>query len=242
MSKVMRAVLVLIYNVVVFWPLFLVQSILLTTFAALSGMVISPAAGSFWGRMWSKVAILLSLSRVTVQGAERLDKNKSYVFVANHASAFDIFLVYGYLGRDIRWVMKKELMSVPFLGWACKNVGHIPIDRSNSSAAKDSIEVAKQRMEGGVSVVFFPEGTRSRTGKMGRFKKGAFLLALELQADIVPVTINGAFSVQPPRSKLIYPGRLSLTIHDAISVKDYKLSELNELASKSKGVIESAIV
>jgi 1-acyl-sn-glycerol-3-phosphate acyltransferase len=201
-----------LYFYTLFFPLAIVWMVICATLSMIFSLLFGKKAGSFWGMVWGWGTCILSFVRVNVTGKEHLSKTQSYVFVANHSSSYDIYSMYGYLGRDIRWMMKKELMRIPFLGWACKLVGHISVDRSNAVKAAETLQSAKRNLQNGTSVVFFPEGSRTRNGKMGAFKRGAFITAQELGLPVVPVAIEGTFSIMPPGSNMIRPGRVYLHI------------------------------
>jgi len=126
---------------------------------------------------------------VFLKGKENIQDQTSYVIVANHQTGWDIFLLYGFLPIDFKWMMKKELRKVPWIGYASEKVGHVFIDRSSLRAAMRSLTEAKQKLVNGTSVLMFPEGTRSGQKEMKPFKKGAFKLAVELGLDVLPVTI-----------------------------------------------------
>lgn len=198
--------------------------------AMLFAFLFGQKAGSYWGRVWAKGTCYLSFVRVKVTGKEYLDPDQSYIFVANHSSSYDIYSMYGFLGRDIRWMMKKELMRVPFLGWACKMVGHIAVDRSNAMKAAETLNAAKKTLKNGTSVVFFPEGSRTKTGKMGPFKRGAFVTAKEIGLPVAPVTIIGTFNIKKPGEKIIRPGKVILKIQPPVILKaETKDAMINEM-------------
>lgn len=190
---------------------------------------------------WARICAWITPMRVTVVGREHVDPDQSYVVVSNHQSLFDILVLYGWLGLDIRWVMKKELRSVPGLGLACQILGHIYIDRSDHEAAVASINAAKERISGGTSVVFFPEGTRSDDGRLKRFKKGAFRFAVDTGLPILPVTVDGARDVLPARRYDLRPGRARLVIHPPIPVAGGAPSDLTELIDRARRAIASAL-
>lgn len=177
--------------------------------------------GSWWGyypaMVWAKVFCILSLVKVSVRGRENIDKRTSYVFVANHQGAYDIFSVYGYLGHNFKWMMKKSLRKIMLVGYTCQKCGHIFVDRSSPTAIRRTIETAEKRLRDGMSLVVFPEGARTFTGKMGPFKKGAYQLALEFRLPLVPVTIDGSFGIMPRTRYVPRPGRIVLTIHKPIA-------------------------
>lgn len=148
-------------------------------------------------------------------------RKTSYVFVANHQGAFDIFLIYGFLGRNFKWMMKKSLRKIFLVGKACESARHIFVDKSGPKKIQETYAKAREILKEGTSLVVFPEGARSFTGHMGVFKKGAFQLADELQLPVVPVTINGSFDILP-RTKgfgFVRRSKLTLTIHHPILPK-----------------------
>jgi 1-acyl-sn-glycerol-3-phosphate acyltransferase len=167
---------------------------------------------------WARIVLWLLLIPVKVEGHEHLEKGQSYVFVANHQGAFDIFLVYAHLRRPFRWMMKHQLRSIPFVGWACERSHQIFVDKRGPSKIRATYEAARRTLQGGLSVCVFPEGARTFTGHMGRFNRGAFMLADELQLPVVPITINGSFNVLPRMRDWHWVNwhPLSLTIHQPV--------------------------
>ena len=207
------------YQLCVALPLGIIVTIV-TTLPIVIGC--SLGFGHFWGyypgRWWARIILWLLLIPVKVEGRKRLEKKQSYVFVANHQGAFDIFLIYGYLGRNFKWMMKYQLRKIPFVGWACKKSHQIFVDKRGPKKIKATYDAARETLKHGISVTVFPEGSRSFTGHMGVFKKGAFALADELQLPVVPLTINGAFDILPRTRGInfIRWHRLTLTIHEPI--------------------------
>ena len=208
-----------VYQLLVGLPV-LVISTIITAFEVAIGCAIGN--GHFWGyypgRWWAKVIIRSLLLPVAVEGRENLEKGQSYVFVANHQGAFDIFLIYGYLGRNFKWMMKRQLRSIPFVGFACERSHQIFVDKRGVSKIKKTYDDARAILNQGYSVTVFPEGARTFTGHMGQFKKGAFALADELQLPVVPLTINGSFDVLPRQRGFNFVSwhPLRLTIHQPI--------------------------
>jgi len=171
-----------------------------------------------FGPVWAKINAAVSLIGVQTSGQEHIEQGQSYVIVANHQSLIDIYLLYGYLGMDIKWVMKQELRSVPILGLACELMGHVIVDRSNTESALASMERARERIMDGMSVIFFAEGTRSRSGELKPFKKGAFRMAQELNLPILPITIHNTFEILPSDTVDLRPGIARMTIGAPVSV------------------------
>jgi 1-acyl-sn-glycerol-3-phosphate acyltransferase len=181
------------------------------------------------------------LCPVDVVGRENLKKGQSYIFVANHQGAFDIFLIYGFLNHNFRWIMKQELRKVPFMGRACAVAGHIFIDRTSITSIKESLENAEKQLAGGLSVVVFPEGSRTKTGKLGKFKKGAFQMAVDLKLPVVPMTIEGPFDILPIGTITLHPRRLRLTIHPPIESSKVGVEAIIDLSSRSRDAIASCL-
>jgi 1-acyl-sn-glycerol-3-phosphate acyltransferase len=193
------------------------------------------------GAVWARLNSYLTPMFVSVIGREHIDKKQSYVVVSNHQSQYDIFVLYGWLGVDFKWVMKRELRKIPFLGSACEKLDHIFIDRSNSRAARASLENAKKKIVNGTSVVFFPEGTRSATGKVGEFKKGAFIMSLDLGIPILPVTIVNTNRILPPKSLKLLPGRARLVIHEPMPTNGYTKENVADLMEATREVIQTGL-
>jgi 1-acyl-sn-glycerol-3-phosphate acyltransferase len=219
-----RSLLTLLYPIyqwLVFVPLALALTVVFAALAVVSVALVSPRAASIWcGRPWARLLAWLTPARVRVVGRERVDPRVSYVVVANHLSLFDVFVLYGWLDFDFRWVMKHELRRIPGVGFACERIGHIFVDRSNPQAAKASIEAAKERLEPGTSVLFFPEGTRGPGDRLLPFKKGAFRLAAGLSLPILPVSIIGTDRILPARTLRFRPGVATLVYHEPLPPSD----------------------
>lgn len=176
--------------------------------------------GRWWGyypaRIWARIFCWLTFVKVTVSGRDNISADTAYVFVANHQGAYDIFSIYGYLNHNFRWMMKSGLRSIPLVGYACEKSQQIYVDKSSPSALKRTMSRAESLLSKGMSIVVFPEGARTFDGKVRQFKRGAFTLAQEFNLPVVPVTIDGAYSVLPRTSKLPRPGHIHLTIHKPI--------------------------
>ncbi len=228
------------YKWLVFVPLMLINSIVFAILATLFALVISPRAGSFMGSCWARIACWVTPVHVFVSGKGNIAPKKSYVIVANHQTGWDIFLLYGYLPIDFRWIMKMELRKLPFIGYASEKVGHIFIDRSSPRAAMQSLEEAKRKLVNGNSVLIFPEGTRSENQQMRPFKKGAFKLAYELGLDILPVTIVNSCRIKRSGFLNLVPGKAGLVIHPMIR-KETFADDLDGLINHTREVIGSAL-
>ena len=231
------------YKWLVYFP-FLVASTLF--FGILAVILISVSVSERFvsytcGAVWSRLNGYMTPMFVKVIGSENIDRKQSYVIVSNHQSHFDVFVLYGWIGIDFKWVMKQELRNIPVFGLACEKVGFIFIDRSNKKAALASLEAAKEKIVDGTSVVFFPEGTRSTSGELMEFKKGAFRMALDLQLPVLPLTIIGTKNILPNKTLNLLPGRTKMIIHKPIDTTKYSTNTIDEFMAKVKAVIQSGL-
>ena len=240
--KVVKKKLLLIYQWLIFVPIFLVITIITT----LTVMIMAPIFGrKTWGyypaKWWSRITCWISLCKVTTRGHENLEKNRSYVFVANHQGAFDIFVTYGFLNHNIIWMQKHSLSNIPLVGFASKMAGHVFVNNTNATTRAITLKEAISKVKNGVSIVIFPEGSRTLTGKMRQFKKGAFYIATEEKLPIVPITLNGPFDVLKRGTLNINPGKLELVIHKPIPTENISEEDIPELISKTTDVIYSQL-
>lgn len=238
----MKKILYFFYQWLIFAPIFLVTTIL-TALITIVGCFLGN--DRFWGyypaAIWSRVTCWIAFIRIKIVGRENINKAQSYVFVANHQGAFDIFLIYGFLGHNFKWLMKKSLRKLPLVGKACEAAGHVFVDRSSRNGVLQTIQKAKAKLNNGISTVVFPEGSRTEDGKMHVFKKGAFQLALDLGLPIVPLTINGSYNVLVKGSLLMSPGKMSLTIHPPIITEQMTADDMPELMNQVWQVISSSL-
>mgnify|MGYP000866761491 CR=1 FL=1 len=230
------------YKWLVVGPVLVASTLVAGGTAVALSLVLSPRrVGALCGVQWARFNAGATPMAVEVVGREHLERGRSYVVVANHQSLYDILLVYGWLGIDFRWVMKKELRGVPGLGASCERMGHIFVDRSSPIAASRTLEVARARVAEGASVLFFPEGTRSPDGTLGPFKRGAFRMAIDLGLPVLPMTIIGTRAILPPGSRDLRPGRAQLVIHSPISTDGWSLDRLSELVERTRAAIATPL-
>lgn len=233
-----------LYQACIALPLFLIATLLTALFTALGSLW---GDHRFWGyqpgRLWGRFVCRLYLLPVEVVRSKEVSQEQSYIFVANHQSAMDIFLIYGHLGHNFKWMMKRAIRQVPFVGLACEKGQHIFVDRSSVSRVAQTIDRARHTLQDGMSLVVFPEGSRTFTGEMGQFKKGAFQLSEELQLPIVPITIDGAFEVLP-RTKgfsFLRRHRLRLLVHAPIAPPSEGSRPIKEVMQEAHRLIRSGL-
>ncbi|MDE6229994.1 MAG: 1-acyl-sn-glycerol-3-phosphate acyltransferase [Muribaculaceae bacterium] len=237
----MLRILYLIYQYCIAGPIFVVATII-TALITAAGCFLGNR--DFWGywpaHLWARFTCRLFLMRVIVTGRENIDKHQSYVFVANHQGAYDIWSIYGYLNHNFKWLMKKELEKIFLVGWACKKAGHVMVDDSTVSGIRETVTNAEDILKDGMSVVIFPEGSRSWDGKMIPFKRGAFMLAGEFKLPVVPVTIDGSFRAMPRFTYNMRPSTIRLTIHKPIFPGE-KGFNTKKLMAECSEIIESSL-
>lgn len=232
------------YQLFIFLPLGLLST---AFFALLATLMTTFGNGTFWGNFcghwWGRSLVYGTLLPVKVVGREHIKKDGTYVLVANHQGCYDIFLVFGFINRKIRWMMKEPLRRILFVGKSCEKTGQVFIDNSSPGKVKKSYIQAKEILSKGGSLMVFPEGSRTRTGKMGTFKRGAYLLADELQLPVVPITINGSFDVMPRNKDFHFANwhPLTLTIHEPIMPKTQGAENVEYLMTESRKAINSAL-
>ena len=220
----------------VFIP-YLAVSTLIFGVIAVGICLFSPHLAFHCGTIWAWCLCRMNFTFVKVKGRGRVKAGQSYVIMSNHQSQFDILAFYGHWGRQFRWVLKEELRKIPGLGWYCAMGGHIFIDRKSREKAISSLLAARPLLEGGISVIIFPEGTRSLDGTMGDFKKGGFMLALDLDLPILPVTISGSHLVLPNKTLKLMPGRIRIQIHEQIESTAYGPERRDQLMADVKAAI-----
>ena len=238
----MKRILTFLYQWLILAPIFIV----LTFITAITVIVFSSLFGNkYWGyyppKWWSRFTCWLSLCRVKSSGHENLNKDASYVFIANHQGAFDIFLIYGFLNHNIKWMQKIGLRKLPLVGKASEIAGHVFVDNSSIVSRRDSIVEAKKVTEEGVSIIMFPEGSRTKNGELSPFRRGAYKVAIDMGLPIVPVTINGPFDIMRVKTLTLNPGKLELTIHKPIPTANLDTDDIPALMEQTKEMIYSAL-
>ena len=191
-------------------------------------------------KIWTRIAIIMAGVRLHVEGTEKVVDGQSYVIISNHQSLYDIPALMNGLGMQFRWIIKRELMRIPLFGYALYASRNVFIDRLKTKQSLQNINRALDRLPGGVSVMFFAEGTRSAGKEIKKFKKGGFFMAVQRGLPILPITINGSAKVMPDKKSFaFYPGPIEVIVGDPIDTSDYSDSAINELVEKTRKAIIS---
>ena len=175
----------------------------------------------FSARVWAKLLMLTSGVKVTISGLNNIPKEGGVIFASNHQGAFDILIHLAYLPRYFRFVAKSELFKIPFFGWYMSLAGYVPIERDVSASAHRTIGSVSDVLRKGDCILIFPEGTRSRTGELGPFKRGSLMAAFSSGATVVPVAISGSYKMMPKKTYLINIVPVSIKFGQPVSFKKY---------------------
>jgi 1-acyl-sn-glycerol-3-phosphate acyltransferase len=220
--------------------------LVLLVLASVVGAVLSLASAPFdrsgdtvvvLARIWSRLLLWTAGVSLEVKMRATLDPGQPYVFMANHLSTVDIWALFVAVPVKIRFIAKKQLGRIPLFGWAMAVGRFIFIDRQNPLAARRSIDEATERIRSGSSVAIFPEGTRSRDGDLGPFKKGGFHLALRAGVPIVPIGIRGAHRVMPRGSLILRSGPVTVEIGEPIPVAGLSSLDRDSLLERVRNEI-----
>ena len=180
--------------------------------------------------------------RLEVSGIENVDKKASYVFMANHLSIIDGPMLFMLIPQSVRVILKKEVFRIPIIAQAMRQVGFIPVDRKRLRGGKESIDRASRHInEKGYSFLIFPEGTRSRDGKLQPLKRGGFFLALASLVPIVPVSIEGTYELMPRGSYFVKKGKVRVNFHPAVPVEGFSRDSLPQLIDRVRDIIQSRL-
>jgi len=190
---------------------------------------------------WTSICMKGAGARLIVKNGERLSLGRGQILVANHQSWFDIFALGTALRHKFSFVGKQELNRIPVVGAAWQKVGNIAIDRSDREAAIESLERVDELLEEGRTIIMFPEGTRSPTGEMGRFKKGAFMMAIKSQVPVVPVAIRGTRGIMRKGSWVISRGTATVSVGSPISTAGLTVRDRNRLSRECREAITSLL-
>ena len=192
-------------------------------------------------RLWARLLVRAAGIDLHIENVERIDATKRYILVANHHSYFDIPCILAAIPQPIRFMAKVSLFKIPIFGWALGRAGFIPVDRKNRRTAVKSFDLAAERIRKGNTVVVFPEEGRSPQREMRPFQRGAFLLALKSELEMVPMAIDGTYDVFRVGAKRITPGPVTIRVGTPIACEGLTLRDKERLATESRAQIEAML-
>jgi len=218
-------------------PAISVYTIVLGTLSLASSVFDRRGYFAHWcARTWSWLILRTTRVEVTVEGLDRIEAGKTYVFVSNHQSIYDIPILFWSLPYQLRIIAKASLGNFPFLGWHLRRTGHMLVDRSRPDRSK-IFGWASRLMRNGLSLIVFPEGTRSADGRVARFKGGSFYLALEAGLPIVPLSVVGSRHVMLKGRLATYPGHVRLVVHPPIDTTGLAGTDARAFGERVRAVI-----
>ncbi|OGC16123.1 hypothetical protein A3J90_03400 [candidate division WOR-1 bacterium RIFOXYC2_FULL_37_10] len=171
--------------------------------------------------VWARLLVWISGIPINVYGRENIPLNEPLILVSNHQGMADILIALAILPVRFRFIIKKELFSVPIFGWYLRKSGYIPVDRGTRKGALDMFVLSKEVLEKGESILIFPEGTRSPDGKLQEFKRGSMFLAIKNKVRVLPLAISGSFGIMPKKSYIIHSVPVQIKIGKPVSLKQY---------------------
>jgi len=230
----MRATIVVLFLL----PYTLLASLLGYPLARLLG---SPRPLYVLGRFGIRVALRLAGTRIVLEGRERLSDPRNTVVVANHQSHLDAPVLFQVLGIDLKAVAKKEVFRLPFFNRCLRYAGFIEVDRSDKAQSLAALSRAVGSLKAGNSFLVFAEGTRSRTGELGDFKKGGFVVAMDAGSRIVPVALKGVRELMPRGGFRIRPGTVTVKVLDPVDAGSYSYTARDLLVAEVRGRIAAAL-
>jgi len=190
-----------------------------------------------FARLWGKVALIANRVKVRIEGIEHLNGRGPYIFMSNHQGYYDVFALLGHLPFQFKWLVKKELFSIPFFGWTMAAAGYISVDREGTRETLGAMNEAAQRIREGMSVVIFPEGSRSPDGSIQPFKKGGFTLAIKSKVPIIPIAIKGTRDIMPKDRLTTTAGKILMQVGRPIETRHCSLKDRNSLMEKVRTTI-----
>lgn len=190
-----------------------------------------------YARLWGRAALQANHVKVRMEGLEHLNVKGPYIFMSNHQGSYDIFALLGHLPFQFKWLAKKELFSIPFLGWAMAAAGYISVDREGTRETVKALNEAAEKIRDGMSVVIFPEGSRSPDGSIQPFKKGGFTLAIKSGVPIVPIAIIGSRDIMPKDKLTVASGEIRVWMGHPIETENYFLKDRKSLMEKVSKII-----
>jgi 1-acyl-sn-glycerol-3-phosphate acyltransferase len=239
MKKILRP-FYLLYQLVIAYPLAGIATMLTGLSMTLFGKYVHVKGGDYYPAvLWAKFMIRIFLLPMKVVGLENLEPGKKYIFVANHQGFWDVFMMFGYLGHNFKWMMKDSLRKMPFVGKGCYDTGHIFVNRE--SPQKEIFVKAIRILKSGTSLGIFAEGTRTDTGRLGEFKKGAFAIADMTQVEVVPLAIEGSFKLLPKKAIFMNWTPLKLTIMKPLAPIGKGKENVEYLMNESRSAIAKAL-
>ena len=219
-------------------PLFFLATGFFGTLALLASLVAKTGRTQHRiARVWARTCVRISGSWLTIRGVENLHQHRVAVYAANHTSYMDTPVVFSALPFQFRILAKKELWSMPFIGWYLNRSGQIPIDTENAHATLRSLGAGVKALRSGMPLFVFPEGSRTPNGDLQAFLSGAAFLAIRAQVPLIPVALSGVYDLLPIHTRHFYPGELTMTVGLPIDTSGMTLRQADDLTARLRSEI-----
>ena len=230
-----------LYQIVFAWWVVLLLTELTSLAILVFGKYLKIKNGDYYPAViWCRLSCIIFLIPVKIVDRDKyVQKDKKYVFVANHQGIFDVFVLYGYMKKNFKWIMKDSLRKIPLLGKACAETEHIFVNRTTPQ--KDLLRKAMSVIKGGKSMTIFAEGTRCNDGKLGAFKKGAFVIANMTQTPVVPIAIEGSYDILPKGCWCLHWSKVKVTYHAPIECKGCDSENVEYMLTETRAAIAKTL-
>ncbi len=234
--------LYLVFRCVLLWIISAIHFFVVCTFLVILGIFIDPRRNDRPQRIFFRNILRLAGVKFEVRYAPGFDRTRTSIFICNHTNIFDAFVIYSSIPQFVRGLELESHFRIPAYGWMMKRFGNIPVSRGNSpSEFKRLMSQVKQALDNGVSIIAFAEGTRTLTGRVGPFKKGAFVMAQQFGCPIVPMSVVGSFQFNRKGSWMLYPSRIVVHIHDTIETRGIAKHEVNALIERVQRIVSKPV-
>lgn len=226
------------------WAISGVHFFVVCTLLVLLGALVDPRKNDWPQRLFFRNILRLARARFEVRRSPGFDATRTCLFVSNHVNLFDPFVIYSAIPQFVRGFELSSHFKIPVYGWMMKRFGNIPVpsedDRSRTSL-EEMMTLAKNALDSGVSLIAFAEGSRTRNGRVGPFQKGVFRLALKFGVPIIPMSIVGSFEFHRTGDWMLYPGKISVYLHELIETQGMKMSCVEELRDRVRSAVAAPV-
>ena len=234
--------LYLIARSIFLWIISTIHFFTVCSFLVLLGIFIDPRWNDRPQRLFFRNILRLVGVGFEVKYASGFDRQRTSIFISNHVNLFDAFVIYSAIPQFVRGLELESHFMIPAYGWMMKRFGNIPVSRRGGpSQFKKTLEQIRSHIQNGISVIIFAEGTRTLDGKVGPFQKGAFVMAQQIGAPIVPMSICGSFQFNRKGSWMLYPSKITVYLHDTIETQGVQRRELDDLIDRVHQIVSEPV-
>jgi 1-acyl-sn-glycerol-3-phosphate acyltransferase len=240
MSKLYRAYLIV--RSALLWAISAIHFFTVCTFLVLLGIFIDPRKNDRPQRWFFRNILRLAGVKFEVKYSPGFDPKRTSIFVSNHVNIFDAFVIYSAIPQFVRGLELETHFKIPAYGWMMKRFGNVPVPKEGSPLAfKAMMRRAKAALDDGISLIVFAEGSRTRNGRVGPFKKGAFRIAQRFGYPIVPMSIVGSYEFHRTGDWMLYPGKITVYIHDTIETAGLGRDDVDALCERVHKIVSAPI-